>query len=148
MSLLAKLLVFTMLTFYFTSESAFADICRGDNVIMSGTKSDGEVVSIVLNGDRIKQTPAWDLMSADPPLSISKSVVLALDWVKKIYPESGAVQIESITIRNYGCKDDFDKWYYLISFTKLVDGRRIHEVGNWVVLLMDGSIVAPTITRN
>lgn len=121
------------------------DFCGMGQSEMNGVMEDGRKVSLILDGARVLGTPAWDFEREDVPLSVNAASKLAMEWAKKKYREYDAVNINVITIRSFSCGDKFLHWYYVFDFSTVEDGQRSHDVGNWLAVLMDGSIVEPEI---
>jgi hypothetical protein len=115
--------------------------------VVSALAEDGGSISISLDRQDIWRTPIWTIGKSDPPLSLKRASEIASAWALQKYP-SVVSKIDSITLRSIRCSDDSDRWYYFFDFIMLHDKQRTHVSGNWLIVLMDGSIVESTVSHN
>ena len=125
------------------SAAAYAGPDCGNHPVMTMTKDDGTTIGIVISDERRKKFPAWKIGSGEPPLSISKAVAAATDWGKKTYTRIDDVRIHSISLSSISCLSVKDKWYYLVSFSPIIDGNAVYGSGYFAAVLMDGTVVGP-----
>ena len=104
-------------------------------------------VELILDSKALERAPAWDPASADPPLSVAKASRAAMDWARGEYTRYDSVEIREIVLAPYSCPSIKNRWYYRFDFTPIIDGNRVTSPGNFVAVLMDGSVVAPRSTR-
>lgn len=125
------------------STAAYAGPDCGDHPVMTTTKDDGTTIGIVISDEQRKKSPAWEIESGEPPLSISKAVAAATDWGKKTYTRFDDVRIHSISLSSIGCHSVKDKWYYLVSLSPIIDGNAVYGSGYFAAVLMDGTVIGP-----
>lgn len=124
--------------------SAHASDC-GKMPVMSATTSDGKKVELVLDSVLVGRTPSWLPGASDPPISISRATELSLSWAKNHYSQFDSVEIREISLTSLGCVGSSNQWYYVVEFIPVIDGARKYSPGNWVAVLMDGTVIGATI---
>lgn len=124
---------------------AAVDVCGMGQSEMNATREDGTRVHLAIEGSKLKETPPWHVIKDDPPLSVRAASSLAMNWAGQKYKGFESVRINAITIKSLACGEEFTYWYYVFDFSMMKNGERSHDVGNWLVVLMDGSVVEPTI---
>ena len=109
---------------------------------------------VIIDTQLFLSKPKWTDTSVSPPLSVSQASVIAKKYALNIFSKRPhQPKIEKIELRRYAFSNsqgengpDFsDNWYYLVSFG-LPIGADILPL-NWVVILMDGSVVPPDVKR-
>lgn len=108
---------------------------------------------VILDTQKFLSTPKWTDTSVSPPLSLAQASVIAKKYALNIFSKRPhQSKIEKIELRRYAFSNlgengpDFsDNWYYIVSFA-LPIGSDILPL-NWVVILMDGSVVPPDVKR-
>ena len=126
--------------------SALAD-CGGYPVITT-TKEDGTRVGVIVTDAQFKKSPAWSPGKGEPPLSISRVVEIAQKWAASQFKRYDSVQIQGINLSEYGCPSTTKHWYYVVHFAPVIDGNRVFSGGQFAVILMDGTIVGPTVVKD
>jgi hypothetical protein len=115
----------------------------GNHPVMSSVKDDGTTIGIVIDDGQRKRSPTWNVEAGEPPLPISKAVAAAKAWGKKTYTRYDDVRIQSVSLNSLGCTSEKDKWYYLISFSPIIDGNAVYGGGYFAAVLMDGTVIGP-----
>jgi len=88
--------------------------------------------------ERFLNTPPWDGLSK-LPLSVNKAINIAITDVSKRYPGK-KISIDEIELKNKSTTS-ISRWYYVIEFKGDIPKEAMR-----LTILLDGSIVKPTIT--
>ena len=123
------------------------NVCRADDVVLdtySAQNDSGKAVYYYcVTQARRDSQPAWEPGKQPIPLSIDKAIQVAQAWIKK-QPWSENVQdINQITLEH--ASDPSGCWFYSIDFDCNDTQTSLHP--NWVMVLLDGSVVEPTQKR-
>jgi hypothetical protein len=121
--------------------STFA--CGGEHPVLRTEKEDGTKIGLFISFDQIKATKKWSPEEGEPPLSISDAYSIVKDWGKKEYARYDSVEIRELKLAQHGCSLFSNSWYYVVDFTPVLDGNKLWGSGNWVAVLMDGTVIAP-----
>jgi hypothetical protein len=70
-----------------------------------------------------------------------------MNWAKANYTRYDDVKVREISLTKYSCYTSADRWYYTFDLIPMVDGNELFGTGNWVAVLMNGRVVAPTRSR-
>ncbi len=116
--------------------------------VMSGTKEDGTRVELILDSDQIKKTPAWSPGQGEPPFSVQRAVEVGITWANDHYKRFDSVEVSQISLRPFGCSTERNHWYYVIDFTPVMDGSRMHSSFYWAAVLFDGTVVGATESKS
>jgi hypothetical protein len=111
------------------------------------TDINGVKTKFVTSLDVILKTPEWKENMSNPPLPLPKAVSLATVWMKKRNPKFDDFIVSGITIRRIGSSDLRNRWDYLIDFNAIVDRRTVYGSTFVAIVLMDGTIIEPKITK-
>jgi hypothetical protein len=130
----------------FSSCSRAAPGC-GKHVVFGTTDETGRKIELILDSAVMQRTPAWNPQKGEPPLSVSKASRAALMWAKTKYTRYDSVEISELMLTSYSCHRVRDRWYYRFQFSPIIDGNRVSGWGNFVAVLMDGSVVAPVASQ-
>lgn len=112
--------------------------------VMSATDVDGRKLELLLDSAQVENTPQWSPGSSEPPLSISQATEIAFTWAKERYDRFDVVEVREISLTSLGCVSSRNHWYYIFDFVPVMDGNRMYGVGNWIAVLMDGTVVGTT----
>lgn len=106
--------------------------------------SGGENLELILDTGRLALTQPWDSVSA-PPLSVSSAIALVRSWASDQFDRYDRIEIVQVSLQSFACdvRDDV-RWYYVVEIVPVIDDERVHLPGNWVLVLMDGSITPAT----
>jgi len=115
----------------------------GDSPIFTMTKEDGTKIGLVISESDLAGVQQWTPGKGEPPLSVSKAIDIALKWGKTEYTRFDELRIQGIDINSSSCGRGQGTWYYLISFTPVIDGNALFGSGYFVAVLMNGKVVAP-----
>jgi len=96
---------------------------------------------LFITPQQIQQAPKWSPESAEPPVSISQAFNIAKTRGKKFFTRYDAVNIKSISINQYVCDSVNGYWYYQIYLIPVIDGNEVAGAGNWIAVLMDGTVI-------
>lgn len=140
--------ILSLLTVSFLALAAFSSCSRaapgcGKHAVFGTTDEAGRKIELVLDSAAMQRTPAWSPQKGEPPLSVFKASRAALTWAKAKYTRYDNVEISELMLTSYSCRGVPDRWYYRVQFTPIIDGNRVVGWGNFVAVLMDGSVVAP-----
>ena len=124
------------------AELVSAQTCGTGGIVTSAKGDDGKVISVSIDGSEMWRTPIWVIDRSDPPLSVKRAAQIASAWAARKYPTK-TTEVDSIMLRSLPCTDGSDRWYYFFYFYSVSEKRRTHELGNWLVVLMDGSVIEP-----
>jgi hypothetical protein len=116
--------------------------------VLSATLPDGGGKNeLVIDSSKVEKTPQWTPGVGEPPLMIGKATSIALSWGKKHFSRFDGVEIDRISLADSSCSGEGKKWYYIFEFTPVMAGNRMFGSGNWLAVLMDGSIIETQITK-
>jgi hypothetical protein len=88
--------------------------------------------------------PEWRPEKDPPPLSIAKAATFAREWARKEHPKFDDLQLRNIQLQEIQCSSPVrNRWFYMLSFDPVVEGRTSWSRDVTVVVLMDGAIVTP-----
>ena len=96
--------------------------------------------------ETLKRTPDWTPGKQEPPLSFSEACHIAVEAGKRRFPKAENISIQSVTLTQYHSGPaDIVRWHYEVEILPVVGGK-IHyaDLGNPIVILMDGSVIEPT----
>ncbi len=119
------------------------------------TRANGNRETYRITEQSASRVPDWfPEKDEKPPLSIPRAITLAKEWAKKQSKDSKP-DIQSIRIWRIKWPEMMNKWFYIIDLSRYVQGRStdgLPVVGTTtdsisVVVLMDGSVVGPLITK-
>jgi hypothetical protein len=100
------------------------------NIALLLTNVNGEQIEYLTDIDTLKRTPDWTPGKQEPP-------------------KADGISIQSVTLSSiaYGA-DDIVRWHYEVAILPIVGGKTyFKDSGNFIVILMDGSIVEPMRTK-
>jgi len=96
----------------------------------------------------LEKSPSWKI-DKEPPFPIHKAVAIAEHWIKEKYPKFTDVHIVYISISPIGDPKYKNKWYYSIAAQAGADLDGISASSYFsVMVLMDGSVVGPSVPKN
>lgn len=92
----------------------------------------------------LNKTPSWNL-DKEPPFPVHKAAAVAEHWIKERHPKFTKTRIASVSLSPLWEEKFKDKWYYSVAMQAGadLDGVTASSFFN-VILLMDGTVVAPT----
>jgi hypothetical protein len=107
-------------------------------------KADGTEIGLYVSEERVSQTAKWSPGTGNPPLVITRAIEIALEWAEQEYSRYDSVEINEISLREYGCSTVEGHWVYIFDFRPVIDGNSLLGGANWAAVLMDGSVIGPT----
>ena len=118
------------------------------------TKANGTRETFSITEQTAVKVPEWSPEKSDtPPLSITRAVTLAKEWAKKHGAKDNKTGIGSIKMERINWPEINNRWYYLIELTHILKGHttsgeaiNVTTDPTFVVVLMDGTTVAPVIS--
>ena len=142
--------------------------------LSSYTADDGRTVEFRISDDRFSQQPVWNALDGSAaPLTPSEALAIGKHWVLGKYPNCHITTIQYFAGAPITDKATSGlptaKWYYTMDFAIQLDTSKqsslryeinyLASKGNLVekpkipirivaVVLMDGTIVEPTVTKN
>lgn len=132
--LLLSLLIFTQYTYAYSC---------GDTPLIQSEK-DGVKYGVFISTEAILKTPEWQPSSQEPPISVSQAVNIAQSQGQTLFPKYDKIRVRAININPYHCLYGKSYWYYLFDMSLEIDGNELIGVGNWVAVLMDGTVIGTT----
>jgi len=106
---------------------------------------DGGTYQLILDAAAIARTPSWAPGSGEPPLSITKVVSAVSSWAKQYYPNADEIRVRSVDLKIFQCTNNH--WYYQVELMPIANGRSMAGVATFAGVLMDASIVEPTLLK-
>lgn len=116
-----------------------------ENVVIQTTKRDGTEIGLIIKPDAIRQTPQWNPADGSPPLSIAQAYRIALDWAQREYARYDSVSVGQISLVKWQHWRASNRWYYRFDLVPMMEGNSLHGSGNWAAVLMDGTVIGPTV---
>ena len=132
-----RIVCFFIITLLFSS---YAYAC-GDHPVMSTRKNDGTQIGLFISQQQIESTQKWSPQDGEPPLGISAAYRIIKEWAETEYIRYDEVKIKEISLKPYGCSLVSSRWYYVIDLNPIIEGNELWGSGNWVAVLMDGTII-------
>ena len=117
----------------------------GELPLASTHRDDGSIISVIVPEAQQLASPRWSPEDGEPPLALSQAITLGLTWARGHYTRFDEVEIDSVSLSRIGCSDLRDRWYYLVHFSLKIEGQRLFGSGNFAAVLMDGTVVPPTV---
>ena len=116
--------------------------------------ADGEQFEYLTDIETLLRTPDWTPGKQEPPLAVSDACHIAVEAGKRRFPKADSISIHSVTLSstaNYSdpppraFPPDIVRWHYEVFILPVVGGK-IHyaDLGNPIVIRMDGSVIEPT----
>ena len=136
---------FLAISMLLVAKAAASESCEQGNESMTVLRSDQTRVSLVLSRQKLAETPGWNAGVDSPPLSLSAAVDIASKWGNKRYSEFDEIAISAISLKSSPCRRLPQRWYFVFEFSTWKAGRPSSSSGNWLAVLMDGSIVEPAV---
>jgi hypothetical protein len=137
--------LFAIVLLSLTAANAAAQTECGKHSVMSTEDDKGRRIELVLDSAKVAKTPRWTPGDGDPPLSLARAVTAALAWAKERYKRYDSVTIREIALVEYSCSSVTGRWYYRVDFMPMMEGSRLLGSGNFAAVLMDATVIAPTV---
>jgi len=138
----ARLALAALCCLLFTGSASGFDC--GKEFRLSTTREDGTTVGLIIAPEPVMAAPQWTPRDGEPPLSVSEAVEIATRWGRGRYTRYDRVEVAGIDLGEYQCGDVSDRWYYTLTFRLFIDGNGLLGAGNFVAVLMDGTLIPPT----
>ncbi len=113
----------------------------GEYPVMSTQKDDGTKIGLFVSQAQIERTQSWTPAQGEPPLGLAPAYQVVKQWWRAQNTRYDDVNVREITLRKYGCSLVADRWYYVIDLNPVIDGNELWGSGNWVAVLMDGTVI-------
>jgi hypothetical protein len=126
------------------------------NISLLNTVVQGQRTEFLTDIETLKRTPGWTLGKQEPPLAVSDACRIAVEAGKRRFPKADSISIQSVTLRSTEYHSgpspngpaDIVRWHYEVSILPVVGGETDFTAsGNFIVILMDGSVIEPTRTN-
>jgi hypothetical protein len=92
--------------------------------------------------------PEWQPEKDPPPLAMAEAISRAREWARKRHPKFDDLRLRNIQLQEIQCDTPVrNRWFYMLSFDPVVEGRESWGGDVTVIVLMDGSIVTPIEKR-
>jgi hypothetical protein len=92
----------------------------------------------------VEAIPDWEPEKGEAPLSMSAAVAAAKAAVARRHPKFDDFKATAISLHGINCYPAIPgKWYYVVTFSPVVEGQPFFGGGFWEVVLMDGTVVEP-----
>jgi hypothetical protein len=108
---------------------------------------DGAYDTYYASEQQVSSSPVWDPAKDSLPLSVPKAVSLAKVWLKQQHPKFDDLILRSIQIEPVSAARAKSRWFYMLNFDPVVDGRAFWGGDLHAAILMDGTIVVPVQTH-
>ena len=127
----------------------FAQPSPADDLLNLFThRSEDKEYAYSITRARALSVTRWADPISEPPLSVSRAVALAKEEVKRKHGKFDDFEVTAIDLRRVHYPPQLsDIWYYSVAFFPIIDGHRIYEGNYAAVVLMDGSVVEPIVTK-
>jgi len=96
------------------------------------------------------QVPPWVPDKDSPPLPISRAVGVARKALKADHPDwtESESLLWSVQLQQVQSADSPNRWFYVLMFRRMVAGHPLPLGEATIVVLMNGTVVEPKITRS
>jgi hypothetical protein len=116
-----------------------------DFVMNSRSEFRGRQFEYSITNEDLKDSPAWDPMAGDPPLSVSRALQLARDKMSYFLTDRTGWEATSIRLTS----TSRGKWYYFVSFGCLKPSCADPPTSGFNILVrLDGTVVLPRLVSN
>jgi hypothetical protein len=126
------------------------------NISLLNTVVQGERTEYLIDIETLKGTPDWGPDKKEPPLAVSEACRIAVEAGRRRFPKADNISIQSVTLRSTEYHSgpsptgppDIVRWHYEVGILPIVSGETDYSAsGSFIVILMDGSIIAPTRSK-
>ncbi len=109
--------------------------------------ADGLQVTLMITKEEGERIPSWNPETGEPaPLSLKLAIELARDSVRTQNSSFREFQVQSVeTSRLDGRLND--RWYYVIKFRPVVEGRVLRGAAYVAMVLHDGTVKEPELSE-
>lgn len=107
------------------------------------SNNEGVTYAVYLSESQLENMPSWNPAAGEPPLSLSEAYRLAMDWAGERYAKYDSFEIDAIALKPISCHPYRDRWYFKVEFEPRFDGNRVYGIGNYAVILLDGTVIGP-----
>jgi hypothetical protein len=109
--------------------------------------ADGLQVTLMISKTEAERIPSWNPETGEPaPLSLKLAIELARDSVRVRNPSLSEFQVQSVETSRLDGRFE-DKWYYVVKFRPVVEGRVLRGAGYVAMVLHDGTVKEPELSE-
>ena len=109
---------------------------------------DGTELEVSITREQAELVPSWDPEEKQVlPLSIDLAIGLARDSIRHRHPSVDEFRVSAIEMARLHPAFQ-DRWYYMIKFRPVIDGRSLMGGLYASFVLMDGTVVEPQVRKN
>jgi hypothetical protein len=119
---------------------------NGKMRVYSSTDNNGITYELILDAAALEHSPTWVPGDKEPPLSAAKVVTLVTAWAKQRYPSANEIRVRSIDLESFQCTFNHH-WYYRVELMLIANGKSMTGIANFAGMMMDGTIVEPTLSK-
>ena len=112
-----------------------------------GASGDGKAVEYAISEKRAEKLPRWESSQQALPLSVADAVARAQVWMKEQNPTIESFSPNRIELKHVSASRLRGLWYYSVGFDAIVNGNTMYSWSFEAVVLMDGSIVVPRVSK-
>lgn len=138
-----KIFLASLISLMLITGAAAAEGACGRTPVMSVSTPDQGTIELIVDGEALKKAPRWDERASEPPLPISRVAELSLTWARNHYARFDNVELSEIRLKRAPCSSMHGYWFYVVEFTPQLEGAQMLGPGNWLGVLMDGTLVEP-----
>ena len=118
---------------------------RADKTItMVGMTGPNETSIVVATTEaRVAALPVWHPEEGQPaPIDLRLVIDLGRDSIRKRHPDVGEFSVRSVKMERFDAPYG-DRWYYLVEFLPVIEGRAMRGGLYYSCVLTDGSVIEP-----
>ncbi len=119
----------------------------GDRELGSTTEPDGTTRTYRVSYVALAKAPAWDPEHGPPPLPMARAIQLAREWLLKRNPKVDGFRPSHFMLERVSEGGGRQEWVWQIHFEPRLGEHWLSSSGFEVYLLMDGTAVAPTVSK-
>jgi hypothetical protein len=129
---------------------AFLGACSAESAsdhehpIRTSYSEDGKEIGWYVSDSKFNETPEWKFDGkSSPPLSMPDAYQRAYVWLEESFPKMSSFKLRSYGLSTAGSSRAPNRWYYTFDFFGDLDGSMVTNSKFSVMVLMDGTVVAP-----
>ena len=127
-----------------TSFAAWGGVCDDVPLVQIPT-ANGDQIAIYATNEEIERSPEWSPVKGEPPIRVPRAVAIAKEWAKRNFTQYEIMKISGISLRERRCGFIGNRWFYIIDFDPIVNGKILLGTAHFVAVLMDGTSIGPKI---
>ena len=116
--------------------------------LRSMRSGDGTELDVRITREQAEAVPTWDPEDKQVvPIDLSLAIGLARDSIRDRHPGISEFLVAGIEMSRLH-EEYLNRWYYIIRFRPVLEGRPLQGGLYAAFILMDGTVVEPTVAKS